>query len=71
MDYEPSEMDMLYSDGITSSNGVASMEFSLPNSSQDGYMESLDQNEPPIRCVALDLYCISLLQMLIWILFEL
>lgn len=48
MDYEPSEMDILYSDGITSSNGVASMEFSLPNSSQDGYMESLDQNEPPI-----------------------
>lgn len=49
MDYEPSELDILYSDGITSSNGVASMEFSLPNSSQDGYMESLDQNEPPIK----------------------
>lgn len=49
MDYEPSELDMLYSDGVTSSNGVASMEFSLPKSSQDGYMETLDQNEPPIR----------------------
>ncbi|KAK4437818.1 Extra-large guanine nucleotide-binding protein 1 [Sesamum alatum] len=48
VDYEPSEMDILYAEGITSSNGVASMDFSFPKSSQDGYMESSDQNDPSI-----------------------
>ncbi|XP_011088321.1 extra-large guanine nucleotide-binding protein 1 [Sesamum indicum] len=48
IDYEPSEMDILYAEGITSSNGVASVDFSFPKSSQDGYMESSDQNDPSI-----------------------
>ncbi|KAL2490724.1 Extra-large guanine nucleotide-binding protein 1 [Abeliophyllum distichum] len=49
MDYEPCEMDILYAEGITSSNGVASMEFSFSNSSRDGYMEPVDQNNHLVR----------------------
>ncbi|KAG6410723.1 hypothetical protein SASPL_128789 [Salvia splendens] len=60
MDYEPSELDILYADGVTSSNGVASMEFSLPKSSQDGYMESLDHNEPPLSCELIRVHANSL-----------
>ncbi|KAL1554211.1 Extra-large guanine nucleotide-binding protein 2 [Salvia divinorum] len=60
MDYEPSELDILYADGVSSSNGVASMEFSLPKSSQDGYMETLDQNEPPLSYELIRVHASSL-----------
>ncbi|CAI9769101.1 unnamed protein product [Fraxinus pennsylvanica] len=51
MDYEPSDMDILYAEGIASSNGVASMDFSFPNSSsRDSYMEpAVDHNDSSTR----------------------
>ncbi|KAJ8530131.1 hypothetical protein K7X08_036966 [Anisodus acutangulus] len=42
-DYNPSDMDKLYAEGITSSNGAACMDFSFPNPTQDSYMEAVDQ----------------------------
>ncbi|KAI3446051.1 hypothetical protein Pfo_002716 [Paulownia fortunei] len=60
IDYEPSEMDILYAEGMTSSNGVASMEFSFPKSSQDGYMESLDQNDPSLSYQLIRVHASSL-----------
>lgn len=44
-------MDILYAEGITSSNGIACAEFSFPITSHDRFMETTDQNEPSIRSV--------------------
>ncbi|XP_071736777.1 extra-large guanine nucleotide-binding protein 1-like [Rutidosis leptorrhynchoides] len=42
--FEPSDVDILYADGITSSNGLASMEFSVPSSMTNSYMEMTEQS---------------------------
>ncbi|CAM8997582.1 unnamed protein product [Rhodiola kirilowii] len=39
-DYEPSDKDILYAEGLTSSNGISSIEFTFPKSPSDGYLEA-------------------------------
>lgn len=46
VDYEPSDVDILYAEGITFSNGIASVEFSFPQSVQDSYMDTTDHHDP-------------------------
>ncbi|XP_024959797.1 extra-large guanine nucleotide-binding protein 1-like [Cynara cardunculus var. scolymus] len=41
--YEPSDVDILYADGISSSNGLTSMEFSVPSLLPDIFMEATEQ----------------------------
>lgn len=52
MDYEPSDMDILYAEGISSSNSLMSMEFSFPESIHDN-LESIYEHDLSMRSVLL------------------
>ncbi|XP_062092464.1 extra-large guanine nucleotide-binding protein 1-like [Humulus lupulus] len=49
-DYTPSDMDILYAEGITSSNSVASVEFSCPKMEQESMVEASFQRDALMRC---------------------
>ncbi|MBA0751097.1 hypothetical protein Gogos_002462 [Gossypium gossypioides] len=53
MDYEPSDMDILYAEGITSSNGLSCTEFSFPSIERevsiDGYQHDPSSSYQLIR----------------------
>lgn len=49
VDFEPSDTDILYAEGITSSNGLASMEFSFPHT-DEGFRNLGEQPDPVTRC---------------------
>ncbi|XP_042493048.1 extra-large guanine nucleotide-binding protein 1-like [Macadamia integrifolia] len=48
-DYEPSNMDILYAEGITSSNGLAYMDFSFPRSAYGSNLDTADVHDPLLR----------------------
>lgn len=48
-DYEPSDLDILYAEGVTSSNGLACVDFSFPPSVPDEDTEASDNYEYLLR----------------------
>ncbi|PSS36437.1 Extra-large guanine nucleotide-binding protein like [Actinidia chinensis var. chinensis] len=48
-DYEPSDVDILYAEGVTSSNGLAVLDFSFPQAEPDFDVDTADQHDSQIR----------------------
>ncbi|KAI4327516.1 hypothetical protein L6164_019966 [Bauhinia variegata] len=48
-DYEPSDLDILYAEGFTSSNGLACVEFSFPQSAPDETVDTADPHDSLVR----------------------
>ena len=52
-DYKPSDLDILYAEHVTSSNGLACIEFSFPEPVYDGDMDSGDMHDSLLRLILL------------------
>ncbi|RDX79308.1 Extra-large guanine nucleotide-binding protein 1, partial [Mucuna pruriens] len=49
IDYDPSDMDILYAEGITLSNGLSSMEFSFTVSGHEDSLDPVYHHDPSLR----------------------
>lgn len=48
-DYQPSDVDILYAEGVTSSNGLSCVDFSFPDSEDCDNLDSSDHPNSMLR----------------------
>jgi hypothetical protein len=65
-DYEPSDMDILYADGITSFNGLSSMDFSFSKPHHFSFTGPVDQSAPLQRYQLIRVHSSSLGEKFKW-----
>lgn len=49
VDYEPTDMDIMYAEGISLSNSLTSVEFSFPKISSEESLDSDYQHDPSLK----------------------
>ncbi|KAE9466917.1 hypothetical protein C3L33_01183, partial [Rhododendron williamsianum] len=55
-DYKPSDVDILYAEGVTSSNGLACLDFSFPPAEPDIDIDTADLHDSMLRYVLKDYF---------------
>ncbi|CAJ1942683.1 unnamed protein product [Sphenostylis stenocarpa] len=66
-DYEPSDLDILYAEGVTSSNGMASVEFSFPQSAPEETVDIADLHDSLVRYQLITIHARGLAENCKWL----
>nr|KYP65364.1 Guanine nucleotide-binding protein alpha-1 subunit [Cajanus cajan] len=66
-DYEPSDLDILYAEGVTSSNGMACVEFSFPQSPPEETVDTADLHDSLIRYQLITIHARGLAENCKWL----
>ncbi|TKY55763.1 Extra-large guanine nucleotide-binding protein 1 [Spatholobus suberectus] len=66
-DYEPSDLDILYAEGVTSSNGMACVEFSFPQSAPEETVDTADLHDSLVRYQLITIHARGLAENCKWL----
>ncbi|KAK7346484.1 hypothetical protein VNO80_21004 [Phaseolus coccineus] len=66
-DYEPSDLDILYAEGVTSSNGMACVEFSFPQSAPEETIDTADLHDSLVRYQLITIHARGLAENCKWL----
>ncbi|WVZ26541.1 hypothetical protein V8G54_005085 [Vigna mungo] len=66
-DYEPSDLDILYAEGVTSSNGMASVEFSFPQLAAEDIVDTADLHDSLVRYQLITIHARGLAENCKWL----
>ncbi|KAL2333636.1 hypothetical protein Fmac_014849 [Flemingia macrophylla] len=66
-DYEPSDLDILYAEGVTSSNGMACVEFSFPQSASEETVDTVDLHDSLTRYQLITIHARGLAENCKWL----